>query len=157
MQFLFYTNSAQEQILDKTSYLSSETTLTGQIKNECNVLTPTLIINANVFDSNYVYMPLFKRYYFITSFTRLDNNRLEISCSVDVLMSFKTEIKNYDVIATRSSNNYNALIVDRAISTQNNYFVITKKISEGLFASNTLNVEDYTYALTVINKKGVSE
>ena len=70
-------------------------------------------------------------------------------------MSFKEDILKLKVIATRSTDKYNAFLKDSSIALQNDNFMITKKISNNLFKSNLLNVNDYTYALTVINKKGV--
>lgn len=155
MKAIFYSSSAEKNRLDKTTYLSDATEVDILLKENCGMLTPTLIIAANVVNKNYVYIPLFARYYFITNITRLDNNRIEIACKCDVLMSFKEDILKLKVIATRSTDKYNAFLKDYSIALQNNNFVITKKISENLFKSNLLNVNDYTYALTVINKKGV--
>lgn len=155
MKATFYVSSAEKNKLDKTAYLSNALEIEILLKENCGMLKPVLIISANVTNKNYVYIPLFSRYYFITSVTRLDNNRLEVSCVVDVLMSFKEDILKLKVIATRSSNRYNQYLVDKAIAIENDYFPIVRRISDGLFSSNTLTEADYTFALTVINKKGV--
>lgn len=152
---IFYSSSAEKNKLDKTVYLSEEQEVDILLKENCGMLTPTLIIAANIVNKNYVYIPLFTRYYFITNITRLDNNRVEIICKCDVLMSFKEDILKLKVIATRSTDKYNAFLKDSSVALQNDNFMITKKISNNLFKSNLLNVNDYTYALTVINKKGV--
>lgn len=155
MKATFYVSNAERNKLDKTAYLTNALETEILLKENCGMIKPVLIISANVTNKNYVYIPLFSRYYFITSITRLDNNRLEISCTVDVLMSFKEDIKQLKVIATRSSNRYNQYLEDKAIAIENNYFPIVRRISDGLFQSNTLTEADYTFALTVINKKGV--
>lgn len=155
MKATFYSSSAEKNRLDKTTYLSGATEVDILLKENCGMLTPTLIITTNILNKNYVYIPLFERYYFITNITRLDNKRVEIDCKCDVLMSFKEDITNLKVIATRSTDKYNAFLKDSSIALQNDNFMITKKISNNLFKSNLLNVNDYTYALTVINKKGV--
>ena len=92
MKATFYSSSAEKNKLDKTVYLSEEQEVDILLKENCGMLTPTLIISANVLNKNYVYIPLFTRYYFITNITRLDNNRVEIACKCDVLMSFKISI-----------------------------------------------------------------
>lgn len=156
MKATFYSSSAEKNRLDKTGYLTEAQEVDILIKENCGMLTPTLIISTNILNKNYVYIPLFTRYYFITNITRLDNNRVEIMCKCDVLMSFKEDIENLKVIATRSSNKYNQYLIDKAIAIESDYFPIVRRISRGLFQSNTLTEDNYTFALTVINKKGAS-
>lgn len=156
MKVTFYSSSAEKNRLDKSTYLTNALETEALLKENCGMLTPTLIMSANITNKNYVYIPLFSRYYFINNISRLDNNRIEILCSCDVLMSFKNDILKLNVIATRSSNKYNQYLTDKAIAIENDYFPIVRRISDGLFQSNTLTDGDYTFALTVINKKGVS-
>lgn len=156
MKATFYSSSAEKNRLDKTTYLLGAMEVDILLKENCGMLTPTLIISTNILNKNYVYIPLFARYYFITNITRLDNNRVEIMCKCDVLMSFKEDITTLKVIATRSSNKYNQYLIDKAIAIESDYFPIVRRISKGLFQSNTLTEDNYTYALTVINQKGVS-
>ena len=156
MKATFYSSSAEKNRLDKTIYLTESQEVDILLKENCGMLTPTLIIVANIVNKNYVYIPLFARYYFITNITRLDNNRVEIACKCDVLMSFKDDILKLKVIATRSSNKYNQYLIDKAVAIESDYFPIVRRISKGLFQSNTLTEDNYTFALTVINKKGVS-
>lgn len=156
MKATFYSSSAEKNRLDKTNYLSGATEVDILLKENCGMLTPVLIISASVADKNYLYIPLFERYYFITNITRLDNNRVEISCKCDVLMSHKEDILKLKVIATRSSNKYNQYLTDKAIAIESDYFPIVRRISKGLFQSNTLTEDNYIFALTVINKKGAT-
>lgn len=156
MKATFYSSSAEKNRLDKTTYLSDAMEVNILLKENCGMLTPTLIIATNILNKNYIYIPLFTRYYFITNITRLDNKRVEIACKCDVLMSFKEDITKLKVIATRSSNKYNQYLIDKAIAIESDYFPIVRRISKGLFQSNTLTEDNYTYALTVINQKGVS-
>lgn len=155
MKATFYSSTAEKNKLDKTGFLTGKVETNIQIKESCGMLTPVIIMSANVTGKNYVHIPIFGRYYFITNITRLDNDRIEVSCKVDVLMSFKDDIAKLKIIATRSSNRYNQYLVDKAIAIENDYFPIVRRISDGLFQSNTLTEADYTFALTVINKKGV--
>lgn len=155
MKATFYVSNAERNKLDKAAYLTNALEIEILLKENCGMLKPVLIISANVTNKNYVYIPLFSRYYFITSITRLDNKRLEVSCAVDVLMSFKEDIKKLNVIATRSSDKFNYYLRDNAVALQSNTFPIVRRMSKGLFQSNKITEGDYTYALTVINKKKV--
>ena len=60
---------------------------------------------------NYVYIPLFMRYYFIIDW-RYINGAWECSCNVDVLASFKTSIGNTSAYIERSSSDSNGDIID---------------------------------------------
>lgn len=43
---------------------------------------------ANIVDVNYLYIEDFKRYYYITHLRSIRTGLVEVSCHVDVLMSF---------------------------------------------------------------------
>lgn len=151
----FYKNKADAKTLDKTKYLEDLTATNCLLDEQCNLLNPVLILSTDFTNANYVYIEKFKRYYFINNILRLDNNRYEMSLTVDVLMSFKDEIKELNVIGTRSSDKFNYYLRDNAISIQANNFPIVRRMSKGLFQSNLITESDYTFALTVINKKKV--
>lgn len=155
MNVQFYKSSADVKILDKTKYLEDLSGVNCLLKEQCNLLNPVLILASDLTLSNYAYIEKFKRYYFINNISRLDNNRYEMSLTVDVLMSFKDEIKELNVIGTRSSDKFNYYLRDSAIAIQSNNFPIVRRMSKGLFQSNLITENDYTFALTVINKKKV--
>ena len=79
------------------------------------MITPVLIIR-NVPTGwnpiwNYVYIPAFKRYYFINNW-RWKNAVWECDLYCDVLASFKSDIGNMSEYILRSSYSYNGQIVD---------------------------------------------
>lgn len=151
----FYKSNADVEVLDKTKYLEDLIGVNCLLKEQSNLLNPVLILTGDFTLANYAYIEKFKRYYFVNNISRLDNNRYEISLTVDVLMSFKDEIKELDVIGTRSSDKFNYYLRDSAIAIQANNFPIVRRMSRGLFQSNLITENDYTFALTVINKKKV--
>ena len=99
---------------------SGETTLTCQLKDQTNMVNPTLIINAVPANWssiwNYAYIAAFNRYYFINKWRWL-NGLWECDLICDVLASFKTEIGNLSEFVLRSSNTYNGQIVDMQYPT----------------------------------------
>lgn len=155
MNVQFYKSSADVKILDKIKYLEDLSGVNCLLKEQCTLLNPVLILASDLTLANYAYIEKFKRYYFINNISRLDNNRYEMSLTVDVLMSFKDEIKELNVIGTRSSDKFNYYLRDSAIAIQSNNFPIVRRMSKGLFQSNLITENDYTFALTVINKKKV--
>lgn len=99
MDIILHVNSSERQAINKS--LDSGTTLTGSLRNESSVINPSFIIEyENPSSFNYCYISDFGRYYFITNITAIRTGIWKIDCSVDVLMSFQTEILNLDVIVS---------------------------------------------------------
>lgn len=91
-------------------------TYTVELKNSTSVLNPVLLLRHSDYTPedglyNYVYIPLFKRYYFIIDVT-IDRGLWEWHCRVDSLGSWKTEIGNSSQYVLRSYSNSNEYIVD---------------------------------------------
>lgn len=142
MQIDLYTNHSNPRVINKN--ISLIKSISGTLKNEQpeSILQGRLIVN---YDSdfnkdicNYLYIPFYKHYYFITNIEILDNNRLIISYSVDVLMSHKTEILNLTGIISRTSDiNYiNTFINDENILLQQNNNLFIKRFSDKSFIPN---------------------
>lgn len=76
----------------------------AHLKEECNLLHPTLILQTkrlhdkvvvdgyDLNDVNYAYIPAWNRYYWLDNINFLDAERVEITLSVDVLASYKSAI-----------------------------------------------------------------
>ena len=93
MDITLYKNNSEKNKINKN--LSNGHTLTGTLRNESNVVNPTIIINIdNPTSYNYAYIPMFGRYYFITDFVSLRTGIWQINLKSDVLMSFKDPILN---------------------------------------------------------------
>lgn len=90
--------------LNKT--LTDEFSLPGSFRNDISLTYIQLVINFNnieLFDHNYVYIELLHRYYFVDDYKILSNNRVELALSIDVLMTYKTDIENMKVKLSKSS------------------------------------------------------
>ena len=108
-----YKNTAENNKIDKTEYLTKVIDLQGYLRQETNIINPSIIIEyAGEINFNYVYISTFNRYYFVNSITSVRTNlwRLEMSC--DVLMTYKSTILNYECYVSRNENDYNADIED---------------------------------------------
>ena len=102
MEIVLYINGSERQAVRKN--LQSAYELTGALRGESSVINPSFLIEtSNPSQYNYCYIPSFNRYYFITDIISVRNNIWRINCDVDVLMSFKTEILNLDVIVSDDS------------------------------------------------------
>ena len=94
-----------------------------ELKDAVNLFSPTLVLSTDVFSSDgeklknpmeytYCYIPDFKRYYFVQSWSWI-LGRWECSLEVDVLASFKTEIGNTTAYVTRSASDCDPVVIDK--------------------------------------------
>ena len=108
-----YNNLSETIVVDKN--IEQSTSLSDvKLLDACSILKPVMEVRLTdaVLSSNYCYIPKFKRYYYIMEVTIFDNNRAIISCSVDVLMSFKDKIRATKQNIVRSENLYNMYLED---------------------------------------------
>ena len=102
MDIVLYICSSERQAINKT--ISSATILTGSLRGESSVISPSFLIeHSNPSSFNYCYISDFGRYYFITNITSVRTGIWRIDCAVDVLMSFRNQILNLDVIVSDDS------------------------------------------------------
>lgn len=94
MNIYFYNNFSEVNAFPKD--LRNSTLINGTLREECDVLSPTLTIENtstfNITDYNYVKIEEFNRFYFIDNYNYITNNLIEISLSVDVLETYKYSI-----------------------------------------------------------------
>lgn len=102
MEIVLYVNGSERQAINKN--LQSALNLTGALRGESSVINPSFLIEvSNPSQYNYCFIPDFNRYYFISNITSVRTDIWRIDCSVDVLMSFRTQILNLDVVVNHAS------------------------------------------------------
>lgn len=112
MEITLYTNESEKNKLEKT--ITNSILLEGNLRDESSIINPVILISSNKEDIpymyNYAYIPAFGRYYFITDIESVRTGIWRVSMHVDVLMSYKEQIKNLNVIINNSeetgANNY---------------------------------------------------
>lgn len=109
MNITLYVNNSEKNKIGKN--LTNDFSLSGTLRDATNIINPVILIELNeIGNYNYCYIPNFNRYYFITDITVIRTGLFAISLMVDVLESFKTDIKNLSVILLNTqnigSNNY---------------------------------------------------
>ena len=147
-----YQNSAEVNRVDKGMFLEIVGTLSGALRDECSLITPSIVYqSSDVPTFNYVYIPIFNRYYYVTSLSSVGKNvwRMELNC--DVLMSYRDEIRLLQGVVGRQEIDFNPMLVDSELPTQDNPDVTVLNIPSTAFKSHT-NVSDnfYNFVLTVI-------
>ena len=102
MDVYIYKNTDDERKLNKT--LSVQRSVIANIKGTCSITAPTLILSYQGVDFNYIYVPAWSRYYFVTDIAVTTGGRVEVRCKVDVLMSNIDEILNLNCLILRQEN-----------------------------------------------------
>lgn len=131
MQVSLYQNISENYRITKS--LIGKYTESCTLKDECSIENPVLLIsNANnLTDCNYMYIPDFGRYYFITDIVSVRNGLWEISGHVDVLMTYANEIKACQATFKRQEHLFNMYLDDPEFKTYNNADIVTKLFSGG--------------------------
>lgn len=133
-----YSTTDDTRKLKKT--LTTVKNITAIPSENVTMLTPAFIVeyDSTILAANYCYIPEFGRYYFIRDITLLKGNRLQINCSVDVLMSFADDIKNCSAMISRSESvGKPTNIPDSSLPINPNTFIV-KSI---LFPNNPFGVD----------------
>lgn len=107
-----YRNNSEANRVSKSITLIKE--MSGTLREDTSILNPTLNIECDdsILNANYLYIPKFCRYYFITDIKSISNGIWRISADVDTLMSFSDYIYNQTGFVERQENYYNNLIND---------------------------------------------
>lgn len=144
-EIILYKNKAERNRVDKSTYIEKYAEIKGTLRESTSILTPVITIQfthreVDVVDSNsewviwnndkviitleevlscnYVYIPMFKRYYFIDDIVSVRNGLWQISMSVDVLMSFKDDILKQECFVSRNEFEFDHLLNDPLIPSR---------------------------------------
>lgn len=102
-----YNTSDSNNTINKT--LTNETEFNIKLKSNTSITQPVVVLHSNnIILFNYAYIPEFNRYYFVDKIELFPNGIYNITLKVDVLESFKNDIKNsYGMISKQTNiNNY---------------------------------------------------
>ena len=119
-------NDSEKNRLDKN--ITNLAVLYGVLRNESSIVDPVITIEGNISvlaSANYLTIPLFNRSYFITNIRVIRNNLIEISAHVDVLSSFKTEIRSNNAIVHKQENEWNLYLNDGTFKVYSNPLIET--------------------------------
>ena len=124
MEIKLYKNLSENNVIGKT--LTSIKSVEANLKNDVSIINPTLVLyyTSDILDSNYCFIPKFNRYYFIDEIIPITGDRCVVKCRVDVLESFKDDIKSLTVILDKSQSIYksNKYLDDGSFVVENKDF-----------------------------------
>lgn len=103
MQITLYQNNSDNRTVDKQLQQIMQP-VNAIPTDDMSILYPviTLDYNAEYIEANYAYIPLFKRYYYITERTVTIGKRIIMSMAVDVRRSWIYHAGNCDVTVVRN-------------------------------------------------------
>lgn len=125
----FGVTTSEKRQLDKA--VSYSVSLTGVLRNETNVVNPTILVEANISTlsgCNYMSIPSFNRVYFITDIRSITDKLCEVSGHCDVLSTYKDGIRSNQAIIGRSATkgNWNLYLNDPMLKVTNKSLVLNK-------------------------------
>lgn len=144
MQITLY-NLAKRR--NSTKQPSKGSNITVNLKEGTSYFNPSFILNFNPTGFNYLSWD--NRYYYITNIENTRNGIYTISCELDALATYKSDILGTTAFVLYSSSNYDVGIPDTRLSTKPNYIVKTNAVTYPI-AGNPL------YVVTYIGESGAS-
>ena len=134
-----YKNLSENNVIGKT--LTQIKSVEANLKNDVSVINPTFILyyTDNILQSNYCFIPKFNRYYFIDEIVPITGDRCIVKCRVDVLESFKDDIKSLTVILDKSQSIYksNKYLDDGSFVVENKDFNTIYNFTNGFNEEGT--------------------
>lgn len=104
MQIIAYTNYSETNVMNK-DIRQIGGAVTVKPTEQLDIETPTFIVNysASLLNCNYIKCDTYNRFYF-AKVTTTPGAEMKIECVSDPLMSFANEIRNCDILVTRSES-----------------------------------------------------
>lgn len=123
MEVQFFYNQSDARVINKN--LIEGETFSGQARDEVDVMSPIILFDKpEVLRYNYAYIPELQRYYDIVNRNSFRDGLWEVTFSVDVLMSFRGDINQLNVVVDKQSmlENGNEYIDDSSLVAENVMF-----------------------------------
>ena len=135
MEIGLYNNYSEKNVIEKS--IASLLPLNGTLKDDSSITDPIILIEIDTPVSyNYCYIPSFNRYYFIVDIISIRNNLWELYLHVDVLMSFKEDIKKSVAIMESTESENTSTYLDNGI-----YRTLSKDKTDIISFSSGFNSE----------------
>lgn len=162
-----YTMRCERNRVNKLNFLDNERVITGTFRDNCNMLSPVVILelpyesDAMVIDFNYVYIEQLGRFYFVENINFLHRNLYEVYLRVDVLSSYRLEIMQQKAFIERNENDYDLELKDEREIVYPTYDIDTFEYENSFFLDPTKEPQDgilnaHTYITTIVGRENIS-
>ena len=136
MTITLYRNESEHEKVDKTLVIIRN--VTGTLRAETSLINPVIQFTgtlASFSNVNHVYIPDFGRYYYVTGMRSIRDGLVEMSMHVDVLMTYKSQIRANTAIVKQQEQRWNLYLNDGSLRVYQNPRVYTKPFQGGFGAS----------------------
>lgn len=125
MKIILYKSIADNRLLDKSSKITVIDTIdTAHIKDDTSIISPSIILSYKKISTlkkcNYLYIPSMGRYYYVNDIVLKQGGMYELKCHVDVLMTYKGDIRNITTLILRQERVNNPYIEDSQLLVRAN-------------------------------------
>lgn len=150
MRITLYQNYSDKRVLNKS--LTELEHHEGEII-EGSLLNPVIRLKStsNAINANYLYCDITGRYYFITDYEMLRGQIIIIKCSIDVLFTYKEQIKALNATMIRNEHIGINYIPDNNLPLLQDRKFFVADLGENIL--NLSKADDYSYNF-VINVAG---
>ena len=149
MNVILYNNKSDKRQLVKN--IAEIKTISATAKGDINIISPTLIIqNTDMTNINYCYITELKRYYFLSNYTYITGQRIELHCSVDVLMSYSDDIKRLKVNVLRYEKIQPSYITDSRIPLFSSTKQRVIEFPDNIFNLANPSADDKNFLLNIV-------
>ena len=111
MQIDLFVCTAERNRVNKNNYITNRFTMDGTLKKSTSAMNVVIDVqktNPVKYNYNYMYIQEFNRFYFIDDITCVTDKIWTITASVDVLMSFQSDILSTSAIIDKVENETSA-------------------------------------------------
>jgi len=125
MEVRFYYNNSDSRVINKRLLETEGNIFEGTPRDEISVMNPIIRFeNDSILRYNYAYIPELQRYYSVVDRTAYRQGIWDVTFAVDVLMSFRADISNLNVVVDKQSmvKNGNEYIDDGSLVSENVMF-----------------------------------
>lgn len=139
-------NTSPSNKVDKS--ITNIVTVTGVLRSGASVIDPVILIETQtpatvISSANYAYISAFSRYYYITNVKSDANGLWIVSMHVDVLMTYKDQIRAQSGIVARQEYVYNMYLDDGWFLSYQNPIIQTRLLS----AAAPFEAEEYVLVI----------
>lgn len=109
------------------------------LKGDCDIDTPRLVLeyDADILKCNYLRIPKFNRYYFITKTTVSTRNVMILQCESNPLHSFRSGLRETTQLVTRQENKSDFTLIDNQLPLKNSRDIVTYNFNASPFSAQS--------------------
>lgn len=118
MIFRLFQNNSDTNVVQKSIIQKAE--LSGTLRDDCSIIDPIITVEGIAASDlkyiNYAEIPDFGRYYYVTNII-LKGNLFEVHMHIDVLNTYKDQIKPLQAVIARQESLNNVMLTDGLLKT----------------------------------------